>query len=307
MKRFKQGIQNLIGFCIKATGGYRLLLKFAWRKKVAILLYHDPKPEVFRKHIHFLSKYHHFISLTKFVEAMYRKDGAGIPANSLIVTLDDGQKGNYRLLEVIKEFHVQPTIYLCSHIVNTHRHFWWKSGYPDHYQLKKFTHQRVLSLLQEEIDFTPVKEYPDRQTLNKPELLDMLPYVEFGSHTKFHPILTRCTDEESQEEIRDSKIFLEDFFNRPIDHFCYPNGDYGAREIDYLKKFGYKSARTLAWGRNDVHSDPFQLKVVEVLDHSSVNMLCAQLCGFFGGFRKIRSYARSVWRKPNIGKKSIRR
>jgi peptidoglycan/xylan/chitin deacetylase (PgdA/CDA1 family) len=294
MDWIKKGIQNAAGFVSRILGIYRLLQKVVWREQVAILVYHDPEPEVFREHILFLSKYHQFISLSRFVTAMYRNDKTAIPPNSLIVTLDDGHQGNYRLLETIKAFQLRPTIYLCSHIVNTHRHFWWKSGYSTPQQLKKLPHHQALTLLYDEVNFTPTKEYPDRQTLSASELFDMFPYVEFGSHTKFHPILPNCSAEESEEEIRESKAYLEKLLNQPIDQFCFPNGDYGARELYYLKKHGYRSARTLVWGRNNLRSDPFQLKVVEVLDNSSINMLCAQLCGFFGAFRKARSGFRRI-------------
>lgn len=290
----RRRVQGLIGFSIRFLGIYSRLLNFVWRNKTTIIVYHDPAPEVFGKHIAFLSKYHQFISLSALIEAIYKKNESRLPANPLVITIDDGHKGNYRLLETIKAFEVHPTIYLCSHIVNTNRHFWWKSGYPDFYQLKKFPIQQTLDILRREIDFELEKEYPDRQALNHSEMMDMLPHVEFGSHTKFHPILTNCTAENCEEEIADSKVHLENLLGAAVEHFCFPNGDYGERELNIVKKNGYKSARTLFWGRNDLNADPYGLRVVEVLDHSSVNLLCAQLCGFWGAFRRLRFALRRI-------------
>ena len=69
--------------------------------------------------------------------------------------------------------------------------------------------------------------------------------------------------------------------NKPIEHFAYPNGDYGEREIEYVKKCGYKSARTIDCGWNSINTDPFKLKVTGVQDDASINKLCAQISGFF--------------------------
>ena len=49
--------------------------------------------------------------------------------------------------------------------------------------------------------------------------------VEFGAHTKTHPILSALTDpEELREEIAGSKARIESELVRPVLHFCYPNG-----------------------------------------------------------------------------------
>jgi peptidoglycan/xylan/chitin deacetylase (PgdA/CDA1 family) len=285
----KKIIQAAIGGLIRFSGLYRLLSLLIWRRQTTILVYHDPRPEVFGRHIKFLSKYHTFISLSRLVEAIYKNDKSEIPVAPLVVTLDDGHKGNVKLFGTFKEFNLRPTIYLCSHIVNTHRHFWWKSGYPDPQALKNLPNSQALALLQLKANFYPEKEYADRQALNKNEMMELLLDVEFGSHTKFHPILTNCEAEECEEEIRESKAWLEEMLNRRVDHFCYPNGKYDEREIDLLKRHHYRSARTLEWGRNRVDADPFRLNVVEVLDDSSTNLLCAQLCGFWGWFRNMRA------------------
>ncbi|HEX9654698.1 MAG TPA: polysaccharide deacetylase family protein [bacterium] len=283
----KKNIQAAAGAFIRFSGLYRLLSSFAWRARTTILVYHDPQPEVFGQHIKFLSKYHTFISLQRLVDAIYQKDRSEIPSAAVVVTIDDGHKGNVGLLPILEAFNLRPTIYLCSHIVNTHRHFWWQSGYPDPYALKGLPSPQLRTLLKNAVGFDPEREYSERQALNETEIMELLTWVEFGSHTRFHPILTNCDADECENEIRESRTCLEEFLNRPVDHFCFPNGNYGEREINLLKKHDYRSARTLEWGRNSVDADPFRLKVVEILDDSSVNLLCAQLCGFFGWFRKL--------------------
>ncbi len=62
-------------------------------------------------------------------------------------------------------------------------------------------------------------------------------YVEFGSHTLTHPILTKLTRTESIHEIRDSKTALENKINKKIRFFCYPNGDYNNEIVEITSKY----------------------------------------------------------------------
>ncbi len=62
--------------------------------------------------------------------------------------------------------------------------------------------------------------------------------VAFGAHTLTHPILSRCTAEQSQFEIVESLRRIRQELRAPSDVFCYPNGqpdDFGARETFVLE------------------------------------------------------------------------
>jgi len=285
---FKKTIREVIAAIYVYTGLHYFLLKLLDKKKVTIVVYHDPTPDKFRAHLEYLSRNYCFISLNTLANAIQHKDWSGIPDNSLVVTIDDGHKGNHVLLDLFKYFRVTPTIYLCSHIVGTNRHFWWKNDAIDIPKLKKHPFHNMLDLLRDQAGFELEREYPDRQALNIFELREMSPFVDFGSHTKFHPILTNCNDEDCFHEIRDSKKFLEEILNRPMEHFVYPNGDYGERETNNLIKCGYKTGRTIDIGRNGVETNPYRLKAIPIEDYASINVLRAQLSGFFSYMKYLR-------------------
>jgi len=189
----------------------------------------------------YLAKRYNFISLNRLVTAIEKKDWSKIPSKALVVTIDDGHMGNFRLLESIKKYQVHPTIYLCSHIIGTNRHFWWKSGYQNIKEMKSLPHRDMLQKLRTQADYWPEKEYDSRQALNISEINAMQSFVDFQSHSKFHPVLINCPDNVSLDEIKGSKSKLEKILNQSVTHFSYPNGDYSQREIDFLKKCGYKS------------------------------------------------------------------
>lgn len=288
MKIIKAFIKEIVGFIFRISGILFLIREVFCRNKVTIICYHNPKPEIFKRHIEYLSRNFNFICLDKLVNAIYLKDWSALPPKSLIITIDDGYKENFMLLEIFKTYNIYPTMYLCSHIVNTNRRYWWKTGFSNFQKLKKYNNNSRLEALKNKIGYERQKEYSTRQALNLIELREMLPYVDFQSHSKFHPILTTNTGKECKEEIKGAKNYLEKLLNKEIKHFSYPNGDYKDREIEYIKNCGYKSARTRDIGWNDINSDPYGLKAMEVEDDASITKLCAQICGFFLYFRYLR-------------------
>ena len=288
MKVVVELIKKIFGFIFRFSGVPFLIRKFICRNKVTIVVYHNPEPDIFKKHIEYFIKRYSIITLDQLVCAIYNKQASDLPENSLIITIDDGFKENKSLLEIFKAYNIYSTIYLCSHIINTKRRFWFKTEFPNTSQLKKTSNEQRLKMLKDTVGYEPIKEYALRQALNLEEIKEMLPYVDFQSHSKFHSVLITYSDKECKKEIEESKYYLERLLNKKIDHFCFPNGDYSNREIEYLKDSGYKSGRTLDIGWNDANSDPYKLKAMGIQDDASINTLCAQICGLYGYLRFLR-------------------
>ena len=87
--------------------------------------------------------------------------------------------------------------------------------------------------------------------------------VEFGAHTRTHPILSALTDTlELQDEIAGSKARIEAELDRPVLHFCYPNGkmaDIGTAAIAAVRSAGLETAVTAEPGTNRAGADGFLL------------------------------------------------
>jgi peptidoglycan/xylan/chitin deacetylase (PgdA/CDA1 family) len=74
--------------------------------------------------------------------------------------------------------------------------------------------------------------------------------VEIGSHTCTHPVLSRCTTEEIDLELRESKRRIEARLGVDVNAFAYPHGepaDYDERAIRAVEAAGYACA-TVAHG-----------------------------------------------------------
>ncbi|HUM66830.1 MAG TPA: polysaccharide deacetylase family protein, partial [Chitinophagaceae bacterium] len=148
-------------------------------------------------------------------------------------------------MKVFRKYNIRSTIYACSGIVMTTRKFWFRYPGLNVRQLKKMDHGVRLECIKFEgysIEECFIDD--ERQAINGSELLEMRDFVDFQSHTRFHPILTTCTEAEVRAELMESRQELQEKTGKPVFHFAYPNGDYSPREIRLLKEAGYKSART---------------------------------------------------------------
>jgi len=285
MRYLKSILRSLLGILFYISGAPVLIRKIKCGEKVTVLVYHNPDPECLEKHLKYLSKRFHFITIDKLVHAIRSGDWAMIPSRAAVITLDDGHKDNFRLASLFAKYEVNPTIYLCGGIVNTSRHFWFESGLPDIPPIKKASYAQLLQLLKESQGYELEKEYDERQALNYEEIKAMMKVADFQSHTKYHPILTQCDSTEVRSEIAGSKRMLEELLLKRITHFSYPNGDYSGREVQEVIDGGYESARTLDIGWNHRQTDPYKLRAMPIQDNASLFVLCAQVHGLFGYFK----------------------
>jgi len=238
----------------------------------------------------FLKKHYHIIGLQEYLKA--HQFGKILPPKSLIITFDDGHIDNYKLLPIIQRMQIPITIFLCSDIVNTHRHFWFKHCkelLPDREKIKKMSNSQRLETLKQ-YGFNQTQEYDDVQALTSDQIEKMRPWVDFQSHTCFHPILPRCDDETAQKEIGLSKQHLEDNFSLKINAISYPNGDYSTRDIDLAKKAGYKCGITVDYGFNDLNTDIFRLKRISVNDGQTLDELIVKSSGCYAFIKRILDF-----------------
>jgi peptidoglycan/xylan/chitin deacetylase (PgdA/CDA1 family) len=87
--------------------------------------------------------------------------------------------------------------------------------------------------------------------------------MEIGGHTVTHPILRNCDDAVATEEIGANKRALEGMIDAPVDVFAYPNGrpdrDYGARDVDLVRRAGYAAAVTTRQDAASTRYDRFEV------------------------------------------------
>jgi peptidoglycan/xylan/chitin deacetylase (PgdA/CDA1 family) len=271
--------RELCAVALRASG-IPLLIRHLWaRRRATVVNYHDTKPDVLDRHLSYLKRHYNVITLGRLVDAIRSGTWTQLPVRSLVVTLDDGHRGNRALLPIFLKHGVTPTIYLVSGVAGTTRRFWFKHPGVVSEPLKSVENRERLRILQRQHGFIQTADSPpaEAQGLSLADIDAMKPYVDFGSHTRFHPVLTTCSPDELSEEISGSKSEVEALTASPCHHFCFPSGDYDDRVLRSVRAAGFHSARTIDLGWNGPDTDPYRLKVVGISDDASVNILIAQL------------------------------
>lgn len=218
-------------------------------KHILSIYFHNPEKGLFEKCIKWLKrKGYKFLSVDELIQI---RDGLiEFPKGGVIVTIDDGWKENIpNIVRISKKESIPVTIFITAEPLKTMNSYWWsyvkkanQMNIPIQSieELKKIDNSKRVKIIndlrskiiieKESMTITELKEINENKT------------ISIGSHTVSHPILTKCSDLESSYEIKCSKEELENIINKQIKYFAYPNGNYGLREIEILKKSGYKAA-----------------------------------------------------------------
>ena len=274
-------MSNIIYKALRYSGAAWLWRETVQRGKVTFLLFHDMEAADAERNFTYLKRHYNIISLQEYLQAVQTK--SRLPRKALVITFDDGHASNYALLPVLQRLEIPITIFLCSEIVGTQRHFWFRHSEemkPQVESLKRLTNQERLRRL-EAFGFGQETEYNDRQALNDKEIKEMTSVVDFPSHTCFHPILPQCNETEARHEIIDSKHHLEDRYGLEINTLSYPNGDYSVRDIQLAQEAGYTCGITVDSGYNSLRSDLFRLKRFSVNDAHTTEELMVKACGLY--------------------------
>jgi len=233
-------------------------------------------------HLAVLGKLYNLIPLRRYIEWRNGKTREPLPPYALVVTLDDGHRGNAALAPVFRQHAVEPTIFLCSAIIGTNRTYWW-NAVPDQDERERLKrvpdHERVRQL--KEMGFVETQDSTERQALSDGEIAMLNGMVDFQCHTRLHPVLPRCSPERAKEEIEKAKDELEQRLGRLIYALAYPNGDYSEREVVLARAAGYDCALTLDGRVNRANTDIFRLGRMGVSDSADSNELIVKASGLW--------------------------
>ena len=230
-----------------------------------IFVFHEIKSlEVFISQINIIKKKFNFSTLEDVLNNKNKKD------NLCHLTFDDGDISFNNVFKYLDQKKIYSTLYVSPKIILETKNYWFqdieeiinkKINLKE--ELNKFFSRQIKdesfifpylkTLKFNEID-NFIKFIKNKFQINhKYKNISLMElrnisssnFVKIGAHTLNHPILSNETFENSNNEILDSKIKLENLLNCEINSFAYPNGvyniDFGKREIEFVRKI-YKTA-----------------------------------------------------------------
>jgi peptidoglycan/xylan/chitin deacetylase (PgdA/CDA1 family) len=209
----------------------------ALRTPVPVLMYHvigtpppaAPYPELFVSPRLFAAQIaalaragYHAVTLDRVWQAWHGR--APLPPRPVVLTFDDGYRGDYGAAMPILHRHRWPGV-LNLLVANLHRHGWG---------LKAWMVRRMIAN-----------------------------GWEVDSHTLTHPDLATVGTRRLRREVRGSRAVLRRLFHVPVRFFCYPSGAFDAAVIAAVRRAGYLGATTEIAGLAR-RSRPFRLARIRV-------------------------------------------
>ena len=231
-----------------------------------ILLYHGtPRRLVnaLERQLRFLRSRFDIIALPRLLELLASSPAQ--VARKLALTFDDGLRNNITVAyPVLKKLGLPATFFVCPALLGSGRWLWnhearqrlrflgdARDAERMIERMKRLDYASRLRL-EEEIRKATAAYVP---SANEHEEFDIAGWediarldpslITIGSHSMTHAILTSLSDSQAEREIAASRALLEERLNRPVEIFSYPNGDYGAKIVERVRRH-YRAAVTVA-------------------------------------------------------------
>ena len=126
------------------------------------------------------------------------------PHGQIEISFDDGFKGIYNNINLIKELNIPIQLFIITSYLN-------KKDYISESQL---------------LD------------------LNLLSQITVSSHSHQHKILNKISEKEIITELKTSKDFLESLLCKKVNSFCFPKGKFNDKVIKVAKQIGYNNLYT---------------------------------------------------------------
>ena len=102
-----------------------------------------------------------------------------------------------------------------------------------------------------------------------------------GTHGYSHKKLSTLDKAQQHTELQKSKIVLEELIGKEVNTLSYPHGSFNQDTISIAKELGYKSAASSIKGFNNIKTDPFKLRRIEVIASDKLRELTKKLKGYY--------------------------
>lgn len=237
MKKLYSNIRQL-------TLANRLTELFASRLNPFVICYHQIEENEMLQHVIYLQRHFKIKKLSDLTRESY---------GSCAITVDDCIREDFtKSLNIAEKKSCPITFYLPTYYSSNNLSIWpvkikWAMSIKDNKNWRNEFNKLCIdwmnsgnqtsqleikadSILSQKYNLD-IKNIPDRLRVVSPE--DIIKcrsneFVSIESHSVNHPFFYLCTDSEIEDELNNSKIYIESLTEKEVTSFCYP---YGSKKI----------------------------------------------------------------------------
>lgn len=190
---------------------------------------------------------YHVVGLDEVTAAVEGK--TVLAAKSVAITFDDGFQDTFEnAAPVLSGLGYSATFFLVSQLLGTRNTWMEREGYPSAHLM----------------NWTAAKELLKHG-------------FTVGSHSRTHPSLIQHDETRISDEVEGSRRDLEDRLAAPIRYFAYPYGHFDGRVLTALHRSGYAAACSTQSGFNNVTTDRYRLRRLDVSGRDSTRTFIRSL------------------------------
>jgi peptidoglycan/xylan/chitin deacetylase (PgdA/CDA1 family) len=254
----------------------------------------EPDKHQFEWQMRLINKYFNPLSINQALVLLRENK---LPPRSVCVTIDDGYLNNLTIAQpILAKYSIPSTVYVASAFSNGDNMFndrvitlvhqcqqAWLDLSAIELPNEKLTDTASRRILAHKIimaiKYLPIErrsglidelyqkngDVIERRLMMTPDEVKMLSDkgVDIACHTHNHPILKGMSADEASKEIAVNKALLEQWLNKPITGFAYPNGrphvDFDEKTVTVLKTLNFDYAVTTQAGFSQPNFDRFRL------------------------------------------------
>lgn len=250
-------------------------LRLRSTRQLRILMYHgvSPRsltPESFEKQLAYITRHFDTYWASEIPEILENLGSLSRPA--VVLTFDDGLRNNITFAApLLEKYGVKATYYLVSDLLDGHSMLWnhemrcrlalmdnstlpsalgpfststecrWEEVGEFVESVKRWDNEDRLGLLATLRERVPAPDYTDWmreefEIMSEGEARSLPSIIEVGSHTRTHPLLDQLSEEAAEREIDGSRQRLEKILGKPVQSFCYPNGQFSSKVVDIVER-----------------------------------------------------------------------
>jgi peptidoglycan/xylan/chitin deacetylase (PgdA/CDA1 family) len=223
----------------------------------------------FERQIRWLVDHYDVVSLSTFVDRLLR----AAPLNeTAVITFDDGYAGVFDYaVPFLDDVEVPATVFVIAEAPGRSTGFWWDR--PEVVTYDGPRRERWLTDLRGEQDAIlsdvhaesgpglPMTYWPADWSEIRSAARGQ---ISIGVHSATHRTLTTLGDDELEDEIKTSRLIVQQWTGCVPDFFAYPYGLWDARIRAAVRAAGYRASLAHGYGLNDPTADPWALRRMNV-------------------------------------------